>query len=212
MILEEFEILTAELVDSRRAEMTQVMRVFGNFKKTTLEGTAAIMAVPVIYAHWEGFVKELLTLYLEYIEKQTIPPPGLHPHLFSFSMKSKIKLLSESGSVERYSEFASWMIEQLSRPIAFESKKIETNSNLSYENLKALCDTLYIDVTAIAQSKKHINSLVNRRNNIAHTGRPLKLDEEDVERDRALAMRLIETFSELVLQSARAQSFRSSAA
>lgn len=208
MTLAELETIVAELIDTRRAELTQVVRVVGTHKDTTLEATAAVMAIPVIYAHWEGFVKELLSLYLDHIEKQIIEPANLQPHLFSFSMKSKVKTLADSGSVDRHAEFASWMLEQLSKPVLFESKKIDTHSNLSYENLKTICDTLFIDIKSIEDNRRHINALVHRRNNIAHTGRPIQLDEEKVENDRDLVMRLIENFAKLVLDNARNQSFR----
>ncbi|WP_044311095.1 MAE_28990/MAE_18760 family HEPN-like nuclease, partial [Pseudomonas syringae] len=177
MNLSEFELLSAELIDTRRSELTSVMRVVSAHKSTPLENTAATMAVPVIYAHWEGFVKELLTLYLTYVEANRLPPEFVQPHIFAYSLKSKIKLLGESGSVERCAEFSSWVIETLSNPLKFDDKSVDTQSNLSYANLSSLCETLYIDVTEIAQSKRHINSLVHRRNNIAHTGRPLKIDE-----------------------------------
>ena len=208
MTLADLESLTAELVDARRAELTQVLRVVGAHKDTPLESTAAVMAIPVIYAHWEGFVKELLTLYLEHIEKQTIEPPNLQPHLFSFSKRSKIKTLSDSGSVERQAEFATWMIEQLSKPVLFENKKVDTHSNLSYENLKLLCDTLFLNISSIATSRRHINALVHKRNNIAHTGRPIQLDEGSVENDKELVMRLIESFAAVVIENAKNQSFR----
>ena len=100
------------------------------------------------------------------------------------------------------------MIEQLSKPVLFENKKVDTHSNLSYENLKLLCDTLFLNISSIATSRRHINALVHKRNNIAHTGRPIQLDEGSVENDKELVMRLIESFAAVVIENAKNQSFR----
>ena len=199
----------AEAVDLRREEITRIKRVVGEVANTTLESTAAIMALPMLYAHWEGFVKESVEMYIEYIDKQALAPSEAHPVMFSFSIKKKIRALLVSGSVERIAEFADWMISNVTRPLFFEEKSVETGSNLSYENLCSLCETLRIDVALLEGERKKINKLVHRRNNIAHTGRPLKVNEGTVDEDAKLALRLIETFESILRECVAKQRFMS---
>jgi hypothetical protein len=199
---EEFQLLVAEAVDRRREEISLVLRVVSNEADTVLEQTAAIMALPVLYAHWEGFVKEVVGEYVEFIEKQQIAPSQAHPTIFSFAMRKNLKLIKESGSVERMTDFAIWMVDASTAPVKFEDKHIETGGNLSYKNLKDLCDNLKIDVATLEADKRKIDSLVNKRNNIAHTGRPPKFDQENVAEDAALVLRLIENFETILCNCA----------
>lgn len=198
MTAEEFEAQIAEAVDNRREEITRIQRVAAHLSGTPLEQTAALMALPMLYAHWEGFVKEVIELYIEYIEKKAIDPSKIHPTILCFSMKQRIKKLINSGSVEHMTKFAAWIIKNISHPMQFDDRNIETKSNLSFENLKALCDTLRIDVDQLEGQKRKINGLVHLRNNIAHTGRPLPQRDVDVEDRARFTMELIESFERIL--------------
>lgn len=206
---EEFEVLVAEAVDRRREEINLVLRVVANETNTVLEQTAAIMALPVLYAHWEGFVKEVVGEYVDFIEKQLLVPSQAHPTIISFAMRKNLKLLRETGSVEHMTDFAVWMIGASNSPVKFEDKHIETGGNLSYKNLKDLCDNLKIDVANLQSEKKKIDALLSKRNNIAHTGRPPKFDTSNVMDEAALVMRLIENFEKILCDCANSKKYMS---
>jgi MAE_28990/MAE_18760-like HEPN len=70
MTREDFAATVADAVDRRREEISLILRVVANEEDTVLEQTASIVALPVLYAHWEGFVKE----YIEFVEKQDLEP------------------------------------------------------------------------------------------------------------------------------------------
>ncbi|MCJ2129411.1 MAE_28990/MAE_18760 family HEPN-like nuclease [Methylobacterium sp. E-045] len=210
MTAEEFAQATADAVDRRREEVNLVLRVVAGQEGTVLEQTAAIMALPVLYAHWEGFVKETVSQYIEYIEMQRLHPRTTHPTIFSFAMRKRLKALIDSGSIERMTNFASWIVGTAVEPLRFADKKVVTGGNLSYNNLKELCDSLKIDVVHIESDRKKIDALVNRRNNIAHTGRPPRLDKNDVADDASLVIGLIEKFEVILRECVDANRFRSS--
>lgn len=197
----------AEAVDRRRDEITRVKRVVSDLKGSTLETTAAVMALPMFYAHWEGFVKEALQMYVEYVEKLQLEPADAHPVMYSFSMKRRLRKLLESGSIQVMADFASWMIESARRPLMFEDKSVETGSNLSYENLLEACSLVRVDVQSLHPQRRKINKLVHRRNNIAHTGRPLIVTELAVEEDAKLTLDLIEEFERNLRQCVLAKRF-----
>ena len=205
---DDFKTTLAEAVDRRREEISLIQRVVANEEDTVLEQTASIMALPVLYAHWEGFVKETVGEYIEFLEAQNLEPSQAHPTIFSFSMKKRLKALASSGSIERMTDFASWVVSSTSGPMRFEDKSVSTGGNLSYNNLKDLCDNLRIDVVKLETDKRKIDALVNRRNNIAHTGRPQRLGRSDVKTDADLVLRLIETFEAILRECLDAEPYR----
>ncbi|TCN17650.1 MAE_28990/MAE_18760 family HEPN-like nuclease [Sinorhizobium americanum] len=208
MTSEEFYLTLSDAVDRRREEITLVRRVVGNEEGTILEQTAAVMALPILYAHWEGFVKEAVAEYIEFLEQQDLSPNQAHPTIFSFAMRKRVRGLLQSGSIERMSDFADWIISKATAPVRFEDKSVETGGNLSYQNLKSLCDSLKIDVAKIESDRRKIDALVSRRNNIAHTGRPLRLYRSDVADDAALVLRLIETFEAILKEGVQDEQYR----
>jgi hypothetical protein len=206
---DEFELSLAEAVDRRREEITRVKRVMSELRQTNLAQTVMLMAIPLLYAHWEGFVKESVELYIEYIEGQQIAPARANPTLLSYAIKRRLTPLLQSGSVERISDFVKWMITMVGAPVRFDDKTIETKANLSFENLQALCQTLCIDVARLESEKRKIDSLVHRRNNIAHTGRPPRFDESVVENDATFVLDLISTFEKILKECVTATPYLS---
>jgi MAE_28990/MAE_18760-like HEPN len=208
MTREDFAATMADAVDRRREEISLILRVVANEEDTVLEQTASIVALPVLYAHWEGFVKEAVGEYIEFVEKQDLEPFQAHPTIFSFAMKKRLKGLILSGSIEKMTDFATWIVSSALGPVRFEDKNVVTGGNLSYSNLTDLCDSLKIDAVRLDADKRKIDALVNRRNNIAHTGRPMKLDRSDVADDAALVLRLIETFEAILKECVEAERYR----
>jgi hypothetical protein len=209
MTRDNFELQLSESVDRRRQEITHVRRVVVELRDTTLSPTAILMAIPILYAHWEGFVKESVELYIEYIERQSVAPAQLNPVVFSFAIRKRLAGLIGSGSPDRIGDFAKWMIGMVTTPIRFDDKTIETRANLSFANLKALCETLSIDVSRMEDKKRNLDGLVHRRNNIAHTGRPPRFDSSRVDGDANLVIELISTFETLLKECVLAGQFMS---
>ena len=48
----------ADNLDKRRFEITNLRRVLLNYTGKPLESTALRMAIPLLYANWEGYYKE----------------------------------------------------------------------------------------------------------------------------------------------------------
>jgi hypothetical protein len=108
-------------------------------------------------------------------------------------------------------EFAGWLIGMATAPMGFDDKIIDTGGNLSFNSLAALCETLCIDVRALEDEKKKIDALVYKRNNIAHTGRDPKFDENDVEENAAVLIRILEQFEQVLKQCVTSEKFKAPA-
>jgi hypothetical protein len=75
----------ADALDRRREVLTQTTRVVDVLGGTRLNQQACAMAVPMIYAQWEGFVKEAPSFTWSSLSEPTPSnltqiPPCLHTH------------------------------------------------------------------------------------------------------------------------------------
>lgn len=200
MMIQEVQEQLASDLERRRLAITKIKRVVQRVSGTTLENTAALMAIPLLYAHIEGFAKESLQHYIEFLEAQRLLPQEVHPSVLGFSLKRYLKTLSGNQSVEKVTEFVRKTLGLVSSPISFAEKTIDTKSNLKFSVLEDLCCSLSIDVGQVRDSEKHLNALVNRRNNIAHGGREQELDYGDVEELADQAVRIMEAFEQDLAQ------------
>ena len=71
---------------------TNVKRAEG----TAIEISVIRASIPLIYAHWEGFIKSAARTYLQHVELQRLRYIDLLPCFTVLGMKSKINQLAES--------------------------------------------------------------------------------------------------------------------
>lgn len=205
---EEFGLQVADALDRRRLEITRIKQVVLVAKETLYEATATSMAIPALYAHWEGFVKEALTLYLEYVEARGLTPVQANPSIFAFSLREHARRLQGNQSIERLREFATWTLEAISSPIVFRNKQLETRSNLRFEVLEDLCEYLGIDTCEMQHCKIKLDSLVHRRNNLSHGGRQEKISIATIEDYALFVIDIMEALESILLRSVESKSFK----
>lgn len=103
-----------------------------------------------------------------------------------------MRTVSGNQSVAKVTEFAKKTLEMISNPLCFTDKTIDTKANLKFSVLENLCDSLFIEIKEVRSSNKHLDALVNRRNNIAHGGREQRLTYDDVEKYAQQVIELME--------------------
>lgn len=189
-----FKESLADCLDRRRIALTETERVVSAMKESVLFQRACAMAVPMLYAHWEGFAKEALQLYVEFLEGVKVPLSDTEASLLAYAWTGSFRRLSGNLTHERKVELIERFLSSLSSTLAFEKREreIDTKSNLFFHVLEELSACFCLDIERMRQHEKKLDALVNRRNNIAHGGREQKLDEKDVEAYRALVLSLME--------------------
>lgn len=126
--------------------------------------------VALLYAHWEGFIKNSSKIYLSYVESRALPYRDLKSCFVVFGLKGKIKALVEGGKSLPNIEAVDFIFSKMDDTAKLEmSSAINTESNLTSRVFSNIASSLDID-TSPYETKFHLIdlSLVDRRNKVAH--------------------------------------------
>ncbi len=183
----------SDLLNNRLDQITKITRVTHAHESTVLEQTAFHMAIPLLYAHWEGFVKEALQNYLRFIQERAIPQRMIEPAVLAYSWTPDARRLAANLSFESQVRIVERALAALSGVVQFGKDELEINTkgNLKFETLEDLFKWLSLDIDTVRGRKAQVNTLVNRRNMIAHGGRPQSVEVEEVDRLAQLVVDLM---------------------
>lgn len=204
----------ADCLDRRRNALTETVRVVAAHKDTVLHQRACAMAIPMLYAHWEGFAKEVLQLYVEFLEQSVVAQREVHSSLLAYSWSGAFNKLKGTLTHEKKVDLIERFLGSLSNALAFEQREreIDTKSNLLFKVLEDLAQFLCLDIGPMRGQGKKLDALVCRRNNIAHGGREQKLEDSDIEEYRALVVSLMESLEGVLDEAVHASAYRRSPA
>lgn len=138
------------------------------------------MVIPMIYAHWEGYVVQSYKIVFEFINRLELSPNEVTPKILTYANNQSYNYLKGKHSFSHKCEFTKKFLEILDRNIKIQGK-IETNSNLKFEVLERLLDLFDIDISNFLRYKSKLNELVNLRNSIAHGENSYNITFGDVE-------------------------------
>jgi len=199
----------AENLDQRRLEFTKLRRVLLNYVGTPMEPAVIRMGIPMIYALWEGYIKEVCQLYIEYIEVNVPCVVDLQPAILGYMWTPELRPLTGGLNFDRKKTIASLALGSASAPVAFGSteKEIDTKSNLKYSVLEDVANHLCLDISAMTTWKVHLNALVDLRNNIAHGSRPRSLSYADFDEHAWNMVALMEAFERVICNAVSKRAF-----
>jgi len=203
----------ADCLDRRRNALTETVRVVAAHKSTVLHQRACAMAIPMLYAHWEGFAKEALQLYVEFLEESAVVQREVHSSLLAYSWSRSFQKLRGELTHDRKVELIERFFGSLTEALAFEKREreIDTKSNLLFEVLEELARFLCLDIGPMRGQSKKLDAFVRRRNNIAHGGREQKIEDSDIEEYRTLVLSLMESLEKVLDSAVQSSSYRRSA-
>jgi hypothetical protein len=215
--MDELEDILQQIVDNldgRRAEFTRLKRMVITQIDKPLESTAIRMGIPMIYAEWEGYIREVCQLYLEYIESTVKSSKELNPPLLGHMWTPLLRPLVGGLNPERKTSLAKAVISCLDGSVIFAAseKAIDTKSNLNFRVLESIASSLCLEIDSLTSWKSHLNALVDIRNNIAHGSRPTSLTLSDFERMMFNTLRLMEEFEKILISAVSSGSFCGQAA
>ncbi|MEO9697226.1 MAG: MAE_28990/MAE_18760 family HEPN-like nuclease [Hyphomicrobiales bacterium] len=126
--------------------------------------------VALLYAHWEGFIKNSSEIYLSYVESRALRYRDLKSCFVVFGLKGKINTLVDSKKSLPNVEAMDFILSNMNETAKLQiSSAVNTGSNLTSKVFSNIAGSLDID-TSPYETKFHLidSSLVDRRNKVAH--------------------------------------------
>ncbi|UUT14536.1 MAE_28990/MAE_18760 family HEPN-like nuclease [Pseudomonas zeae] len=188
-----------DCLDQERAwRVKEISYSATNVKKSSgsISERALIRAsIPLIYAHWEGFIKCSARTYLEFIEFQRHKYSDLLPCFAVLGFKSKLNTLSESKKSKLNIESFEYLINNLDDIAKLQIETaINTESNLKSHVFENIAISIGIETSKYEPSYNFIDeSLLKRRNTIAH-GDYLDVDSTSFEEIKSRVVMLMDWF------------------
>lgn len=189
----------------RRLELTNlkfnVENVDGNKLNTNLRSSLVLL-----YAHWEGFVKKILTYYLEHVSRQKLQNNQLKHNFFALEIYTDLKALTETKKNILHTKIVDSIIDNISKESEIPFKnKINTQGNLNSELFKELMFTVGLDTSAYETYFLLIDErLLGTRNKIAHGEalQQLQLTKDSYLELHQIVTEIMETLKEQIIDAA----------
>jgi hypothetical protein len=165
-----FDNLTDKIVADfswRRKELTLIKNKIP-IEKNPLQTALIRATIPLLYAHWEGFVKVNMSYYLEYVSNKYLKNNELKSSFIALSLQNKLGDLKTSNFSHR-TKIIDFLFNDIENQSNIPKKNIiNTKSNLKFEVLQEILFILDLEDNHIESQKELIDDLVVERNFIAH--------------------------------------------
>lgn len=125
------------------------------------------MCVPMVYAHWEGFVVSSLKTLLDHLNSLSLSTADVPTKLVVVGLSDAYQSLSGKQSFAQRVTFTDRFRSIVQQTIRFQ-KKVDTKSNLKSDVLEELCQMYGFRYERFSEVVADIDRLVNIRNSIAH--------------------------------------------
>ncbi len=189
----------------RKHELSTIRENVASARKS-VKDTAIRAGIALLYAHWEGAIKNIAMFYLEYVAMLKLPYGEIKPNFLAISLKNNLKTFEESNKSTIHTKIISEVINSnnVKSTIPIDGI-IKTNSNLNSDIFVEVMATIGLDCSAYESSYKLIDSiLLDKRNKVAHGERieSLDLDETRYYKIHEKIRNLIRQFADQVSNAA----------
>jgi hypothetical protein len=180
----------------RKKELTSLRFIVDSRQKEFERVILRRAAVPVLYAHWEGFAKEAATIYLELVNRQGRKYNELRENFVALAARGRIRQARESRRVSVHLPVVQFLLsEQETRARIPVRGAIDTEANLSSTVLREILATIGLPYNATWSKKALLldGSLLKMRNEVAH-GEKTMIDEGTYSQLHDLVLDLLNYF------------------
>ncbi len=157
----------------RRKELTMIMTTIKSSRPNLLNANIRI-GVVILYAHWEGFIKNAAENYLIYVAGKKLQYDELENNFIALSLKTKLKEFESTNKNTVHTQLIDFLLGNLKIKANLPTENIiKTQSNLNSNILKEILSILGIDYRQFELKEKYIDSqLLKIRNSVAHGQNP----------------------------------------
>jgi len=137
-------------------------------------------AIVMLYAHWEGFIKNSCELYVSFIREKGLKYDELSENFIALALKQNLKEFEQTNKSTIHCKMVDLLLNNLNQKANIPNTEIiKTGSNLNSNILKEILTTVGIDYTEYELKNNLLDSkLLRNRNSIAH-GEYVELKELD---------------------------------
>lgn len=206
-----------DLIDSelswRKKELTAIKSGVNTSRKFA-QNTAIRSGIAMVYAHWEGAIKNMATYYLSYVAFQRHKYYELKENFLALAIKTQLQTFQESKKATIHNSIIQLALDNQNQNTRIPYKDvISTNSNLNSEIFMEIMATIGLDDSGYKSSYNLIDeALLKLRNEIAHGERleALSLDVTRFEEIHKRVWDLIDKFSVQVINAAVMKQYKKS--
>lgn len=166
-------------------------------------------AVTLLYAHWEGFIKQISRYYLEFVGRRRLKNDELSPNFLAMALASMVRKAASSDRIQPCLDIVQFFNSDMSSRSRLEWEYgVNTKGNLRSDVFREVVATLGLDYSRFATKEKLIDEkLVHVRNNVAH-GRFIALGFQEYLDLHGEMIGVMQDFYNQVDNSANAGSYR----
>lgn len=139
------------------------------------------MCIPMIYAHWEGYIVSSLRVLIGHLNKLELSLRDVDTKLIVVGLGKNYNSLSGKQSFDQKVDFTDKFIALFESAIKFK-KDIDTKSNLNSKVLKELCNMFGFSFEKFENVCSDIDRIVTFRNKIAHGENSILPDADNIEK------------------------------
>lgn len=193
----------------------QIQSTDGEIKDSLLRASFTI-----IYAHFEGFSKEAIRLFLKHINSERIPVKDLDYYLQTLHHTKRIIDVKQANRKIKFNELTTAILVENNIFFKVEEKDksiVSTESNLNFDVIEDLLFSLGISTNNfifLNDSQSNITTkeefidrtILNTRNKIAH-GENIKVSLDQFEEVKSFILDYIDTLTEYIMDVAINKSY-----
>lgn len=194
----------------RKRELTAIKANI-QASRSFAKDTALRSGITLLYAHWEGAIKNIACYYLAYVSDLRLPYNKLKLNFLAISVKAELDKFSSTNKVSLQTKVVNCVFEkQEENSVIPKDGVIRTNSNLNSILFTEIMHAIGLNTNGYEGYFKLIDEvLLNMRNKIAHGEQLgiLSLDEARYNDIHSKIFNLIDQFAVQIINAAATKEY-----
>ena len=191
----------------RKKELTYIVNLIKSESERNVD-TQLRIGIAILYAHWEGYIKNAGTFYIRYIKQLELKYEDLGENFISLALRGTFSECLKTNKTSIHTTLVNILVNDLATIADLPHHNvINTQSNLKWEVFKEILDTLGLEDSFYSTKGKQINTLVDYRNDVAH-GKRFYSDEIVFFSLYKEVMNMLDCFKDQIIQSASIEAFK----